>query len=204
MATFVITNVTSPGAEVHLGSFYKTLAAGEVITLENRDVNEPAGWPDVQEALADGNITVVMTPTADELASGMMAPQQSVEAVDLAPVAAADIAAAEQCFYKPFVATGAAADDVTIYAVNTLPYKFRILEAIVVIATAAGTAIDLRDEAGGAGTDLGGFDPSGTGKKDSDEYTAPVVTPAATKGLFLRRDNGNSVGYALIRVRRES
>lgn len=203
MATIDITNVTS--LEVHLGSFYKTLAASETISLTGRDPGELSGMPDVQKELAAGNITVTITPTADELASGLLAPQQSVEAQDAAPVAATDVAALEQTFFVDVVATGAGADDVTVYAAGALPYKFRILEAIFYIETSPGASTaTLRDEAAGAGNALGAFDQSATGKIDSDDVTTPVVTPGASIGLFLRRSNGNSVGKLVVRVRRES
>ena len=202
MATFTITNLTS--SPVYIGDFYYNLAANEVLTLTGRSLNEVPDLASVQEKVADGLVTFGITPTADELASGMMSPPNAIQAQDLQAVDAADVAAVEQTFYKEVTATGAP-DDVVIFAAGALPYKFRVLEAIFVVSTSPGASTaDLRDEAAGAGTDLGGFDQGSTGRKYSDELSAPVVTPGAAKGLFLNRSDGDSVGYVLVRVRREA
>lgn len=202
MATFTITNIDT--APVHLGDFYHTLDVAEVLTLANRTSTEIPGLVTVMEALNAGTITFVVTYTAAEIASGFQSPPNAVEAGDLAEVAAAAVAAGSQQLYIAVAATGAGADDVTIYAANALPYKFRILKSTLFVATAAGTTAELRDEPAGAGTAFGDHDPSIIGQANSDAVAAGLVTPGATKGLFLRRDNGNSVGYLLIDIRRES
>jgi hypothetical protein len=206
MAQIVITNIHTEA--VHLGDFYKTLAVGETITLENRDPNELSGMPTVQTALAAAQISLVITPSADELASGLLTPKNAVEAQDFQAVAAADPAAPIQVIYKAFAAgTPGTPDDVVIYAANALPYKMRVLDVIGFVATnIAAETVKVNDEAAGAGTDAATLDyGAATGRVVDAAVTATTVyTPGATKGLFLRRSDQGVAGEVLILVRRES
>jgi len=204
MATFSITNISSD--EVHLGDFYLTIAAGETKTLSNRSVDEVSGLSSVQREVADGNITFTVTPTADELASGLMAPPNSISGDDFQEVAAAAPLSGVAEIRSEFAAGGGGSpDDVALYAANALPYKFRVLDAHVKVSTAVGgSTLLLRDEAAGAGTLLASMSGAATGRSEMSDNLTAVATPGATKGLFLRRSDNGVAGEVIITIRRES
>ena len=91
MAQIQLTNLTSNALPLgDLGS--KSLAGNETITI-TRPANALPQMASVIAAVAAGTLSVTVTPTAAELASGFLSPPQSVQAEDLAPVAATDAAA---------------------------------------------------------------------------------------------------------------
>lgn len=204
MATFTITNISS--SEVRLGDFYLTIAAGATKTLQNRTVDEVPGLVSVQREVAAGNITFTVTPSAAELASGLLSPPNSISGDDFQQVAAADLLSGVAVIRQSFVAGGGGApDDVAIYALNALPYKFRVLDAHAKIATAVGgSSLQLRDEAAGAGNLLATMSSAAVGRQDMSDNLTAVATPGATKGLFLRRSDDGAAGEVIITIRRES
>lgn len=206
MATFTITNLTSE--DIYLGDFYAWCRVGTPMVLENRSADEVSGLRVTQEQLAAGNISFVITSTAAELASGLLAPSNTVEARDFQQVAAADVAAPVQVLFKAFAAgVGGSPDDVVVYAAGELPYKMRILDVIgFVDTTVVAATVDVQDEAAGAGTTAATLDfATATGRVTNDTFTGTTVyDTGATKGLFLRRSDDGVAGEVLIYVRRES
>lgn len=202
----VITNVSS--STVLLSDFYVSVAAAASITV-TRSASDLPRLRDLQAKLSDGTVTVAVTPSAAELASGLLSAPQAVQAVDMAPVAAATVDSAEVTLRCPFVAAAAGtADDVTIYALNAFPYKVRVLWARAIVTTnIGGSTIDVRTQAAGAGTLLATIDTAVAGPvaAPSAAFTAStVVTPGATVGLFLRRSDRGVAGEIHLIVRRES
>lgn len=203
MASVVITNLRTYAVPLgDLGS--KSLAASEVVTID-RPTNALPAMKSLIAALAAGDISVTVTPTAAEIASGFLSPPQSVQAQDTAPVAAADVVAGVPfTIRKAFVAAAAGtADDVEIIAANALPRKFRVLSAVAYFPTAIGSSTaQLRSRAAGAGTLLGAFDSSVAVSQSS---TPPAtITPGALEGLFLRRSDRGVAGEVVVTCQAES
>lgn len=208
MASLTITNVSS--SDFWLNDIYATVPAGEavVVTRSPAEISSMAG---LQAAVADGVLTSAVEFSADELAadlSSVVAPA-SVGAVAMDPVAATDIDAPLITFRKAFTAGAAgAADDVTIYALNSLPYKVRILGAHAIIATAiGGSSLNVRSQAGGVAGVLaaGPMDSASTGVHLATGPSASVVlTPGASVGLFIRRSDRGVAGEVIITARREA
>lgn len=203
-----VTNITSPSAPVTLGDIYKTLANTGDFVQFTRKASDLPRMTSLQAALAAGAVSIVIVPTADEVASGLLAAPQTVQAVDMAPVAAAGIDAPEITLRVPIVAgVGGAADDVTVYAAGALPYKFRILWArMVVAATPGASTAAVRTRAAGAGTLLATMNTGTAGLVPSPNsgFATSVVTPAALDGLFVRRSDNTIGGELHICIRRES
>ena len=89
--------------------------------------------------MADGNVSLSVTYSADEVQSGLHAPPSTIEAVDVAPVAVATPAAALVTIYKPLAPGGGGSpDDVEIFPAGSLPFKFRILDCIVLVSASPG------------------------------------------------------------------
>jgi len=172
------------------------------------------GWmpADVQASarlMADkaaGLIDVAFTFTAAEIASGLLQPPGLIGGDDMQPVAAADLLAVEGTMRKAFALGAGAADDVILYPVNTLPFKFRVLDVTVLISTAAaGASVALRTRAAGAGTLIATASSAATGRIPGVFNATTLVTPAALEGLFLRRLVDSLVaGEVIIRYRRET
>lgn len=200
-----ITNLTS--SPVYIGDIYTSVPVGSPLTIE-RSASDLSGMAALQKAIADGDVSIVVTPTADELASGLLAPPSSIQAQDMAPVAAADVGSGLILLRVPMTAGGGGSpDDITVYALNALPYKFRIVDSWAFISAAVGGAtVTAYDEAAGAGTAGPAISGAATGRAAgapaSDAST--VYTPAATKGLFLRRSDDGVAGEAFLLIRRES
>jgi len=203
MATFVITNLASE--KIHLGDFYKTLDVGEVLTLTGRDPSEVSGLLAVQREVSAGNISFSMTPTAEELASGLMVPPNAIGGDDFQEVAAADLLSGLALIRIDCPVGGGGADDVVGYAVNTLPYKFRLIDVWAKISTGVAGTWELRDEPAGAGSVLATMDSTTAAERvAATEQATTVATPGATKGLFVYRSDSTAVGEVLALIRRES
>lgn len=205
MAQIQLTNLTSNALPLgDLGS--KSLAGNETITI-TRPANALPQMASVIAAVAAGTLSVTVTPTAAELASGFLSPPQSVQAEDLAPVAATDAAAVCGKWRLPMTAgTPGTADDVTLFAVNNLPFKVRVLGVTARIATAIPTAtVTARTQSGGAGTAFGAIDAGTAGLVHDDGKTATtVLTPGSTVGVYARRSDRGVAGELFIEWRRES
>lgn len=203
MASVVITNVSA--GEVHIRDLYKTLAAGEAVTI-SRTAAEITGMAGLQEAAADGTVTIAYTRSADEVASGLDLPPV-VDGGDLAAVASTDKVSDCAVIRIPFTAgAGGSADDVTAYAVNTLPFKFRVLDAWALIATnVVSASVTVRTAAAAGGTLLATLSGNATGRVSTTAPTATAVaTPGASAGLFLRRSDSGLAGEVFLLVRKEA
>lgn len=206
MADVTLTNLTT--SPLPLGDLYTSIPASGSIVI-SRFTSDLARMQSVQAAVAAGTLAVSVVLTAAEAASGLTTAAGSVEAEDVAAVADTTIAAAPFEIRKSFTALAAGtADDVTIYAAGALPFKMRILDVYALVSTAgAGGAMTLtvRDQSGGLGTAVATIDDSGAGRIAPTAFTATtLLTPGATKGLFIRRDERDVAGEVVIKARRES
>lgn len=201
----VVTNISS--SPVYIRDLYHEIPVGGSITTA-RAASDLSGMDGLIEALDAGTVSVSVTPTVAEIASGFLTPPQAVQAVDMAPVAAADVAAGLIILRVPLVAgLGGAPDDVVAYAANALPYKMRVLDAWAMIGTGVALSnINVYDQAAGAGNLLAGpLDATAAHIARITGPTASVVaTPAALVGLFVRRDDSAIAGEVFLLVRRES
>ena len=202
MASILITNLTAEA--VSIGDLYTSVPASGTLTVQ-RPATALAAMPSLQKAIADGKVAAAVTYDAWETASGLLTPPAATDAADAAPVAAGDTAALEQTIRKAFTAgTPGTADDVIIYAVNTLPYKMRIMDAVANISTAIARATaDVRSQAAGAGTLVCSLDAATTGRKEMATPSV-VLTPGASVGLYIRRSDRGIAGEVVLTVRRES
>jgi hypothetical protein len=203
-----VTNTTSPSEAVTLGDIYKTLEkAGDSITF-SRTASDLSRMASLQQAAAAGKISVSVVPTADELASGLLSAPQAIQAQDMQPVASSAVDAPEITLRIPLTAGGGgAADDVTVYALNALPYKFRVLWARMIVSGAVGgSTAALRTQAAGAGTLLATMNTAAAGLVPSPNtgFAETVVAPATTAGLFVRRSDSAIAGVLHVCIRRES
>ena len=204
MASLLITNVSS--LPVTLADFYSTVPVGGSITV-TRAASDIPRLASLMHALALSQVSLAVTWSSDEAASGLQTPPNAVQAIDMAAVTATGLAAPIVSFFGAVPAgIGGAADDVTIAAVGTMPFKFRVLNAWFLCSTAVGAStIDLRTAAAGAGTLLATVSSGATGYSP---MTAPnattVVTPGTAVGLFARRSNNTVAGEFVILARIES
>lgn len=208
MASLSITNISA--SAFFLNDVYVDIAAAQTLVV-SRSPAEISSMAGLQAAVADGILTASIAYTADELASiplpSPIAPG-SVSALAVAPVAAAAIDSAPVIFRKAFASGGASGtlDDVTVYAVNTLPYKVRILDAVALISVAGpgASTLAVRSAAAGGGTLAATVPADVLGAARMIGPNASVVlTPGAIVGLFIRRDR-STVGEIVITARREA
>lgn len=200
----VITNLTS--SPVYIGDIYTSVPVGSPLTIE-RAASDLSGMAALMKAIADGDVSITVTPTADELASGLLSPPSSIQAEDMAPVAATDVGSGLVLLRAAFTAGGGGSPaDITLYAANALPYKFRVVDSWLFVATAVAGTGTLRDEAAGAGTAVSSGSTAATGRipMDPDSDASVVLTPGATKGLFLRLSDDAAAGEVFVLARRES
>jgi hypothetical protein len=202
----IITNISA--SPVAIGDLYTTIAVGASVSTK-RSASQLSAMVSLQKAVDSGLVTVAATMESFETSSGLAIPPGTIDAADVAPVAATAPASATFEIRKPFTAAAAGAqDDVTIYAANALPFKMRILDAYVLVATVGTGAalLTLRDEAAGAGTAAAVFSSAATGRiSPSAAFTAStLLTPGATKGLFVRRADRDAAGEIVIIARRET
>lgn len=207
MASLTISNVSS--ADFWLNDIYAAIPAGDSVVVF-RSPAEISSMAGLQAAVADGILTSSVVFSADEQAadlSSVIAPA-SVDAASISPVAAAAVDAPLVTFRKALASGGSSGtlDDVTIYAVNTLPYKVRILDALALISTAgpAASALSVRSAAAGGGSLAATVPSDATGpQRMTGPNTSVVLTPGASVGLFVRRDR-SVVGEVIITARREA
>lgn len=205
MAQAVITNLTS--ADVLIQELYATVPANGSITVTDREPCDLLKMPMLLAALTAAQVSLSITYTPEEIASGLITPPDAVQAVDMAPVAATDAASGLVLIRAEFPAgVGGAPDDVQVYAAGALPFKFRAVDVWALVSTAVGAStLDAYTQAGGAGTLLGSVPSAVTGR---NAMTAPlataVATPGATEGLFIRRSDSGVAGEVFILARREN
>jgi hypothetical protein len=202
MAELQITNTDI--SSLYLGDFYTTVEPGKTVTVE-RPASDLPRLTTLQKALAEGKASLSVTYSADEAASGLHAPPSVIEAGDIAPVAGATPAAPLVTIYKPLVAGGGGSpDDVEIYPVDGLPFKFRILDLVVYVSSSPGAStVEIRDEAGGGGNLLASADTATTGRKVNAEEGTGIADQSATTGLFVRRSDDAIAGEVVITARAE-
>ena len=210
MATFSFTNISS---EVQYISDFPgsplPIPVGDTVEIPNRVSTELPAARELQRQIAEGLVSFVMTPSADEIASGLLSPPVSITGDDIQPVAATDVTAAVAVFHKEFAAPGGGGTpaDVVLFAANAIPFKCRLLDVVVHVTTTPGasTAV-LRDEAAGAGTVIASIDSSTVGRKVDGTRDATDVLEQTTvaKGLFLRLSDDAVAGSVTITFRRES
>ena len=202
MAQLQITNTDVE--KLYLGDFYTSIEPGKSITVE-RPASDLPRLPSLQKAVADGKASLSVTYTPDEAASGLHAPPAVIEAGDIAPVAGATPAAALITIYKAFPAGGGGSpDDVEIFPVGGLPFKFRILDLTVYVSTAVGASdVEIRDEPAGAGSLLASAPTAVVGRSVNAEAGTGIAAPAAGKGLFVRRSDDGAAGEVVIIARAE-
>lgn len=203
MATLTITNVSDEAKAI--GDIYRTLAVDESVTV-TRTAAQITGMTSLQKLVTAGDVTLAIEWSADELGSGLQAPTASVEGGDIAPVAATAAAGGLMVIRKAFTALAAGtADDVTVFAVDELPAKFRVVDAHAFIVTAVNpSTIALRTAAAAGGTLLGTLDTAATGRVSMTGTATAVATPAADAGLFLRRSDRGVAGEVIIICRPEN
>jgi len=203
MASLLITNVSSE--TLFLRDIYKELDAGESVTVD-RTSAQLQSMTGLHEMVTDGLVTVAYTRSADEIASGYDLPLV-VAGDDMPAVASTDLASGVTLIRKSFAAAAAGtADDVTVYAANALPFKFRVLDAWMLVATnIASSTVTVRTQAAGAGTLLATLSANATGRVSTTAPTASALaTPGASEGLFLRRSDRGAAGEVFLLVRKES
>ena len=108
---------------------------------------------------------------------------------------------------KAFAAGGGGSPaDITLYAANALPFKLRVVDSWLFVSTAVAGTGTLRDEAAGAGTAASSGSTVATGRipMDPTSDASAVLTPGATKGLFLYLSDDAAAGEVFVLVRRES
>jgi len=208
MAQITLTN-TGTTAVLVQDIYTSVPGTGTKQVVFDRPMSALPAMKSMQAAIAAGSITMSIVPTADEVASGLLSPPNAVGADDLLAVAAATVAAPLQTMRIPLASGGASgtADVVTVYAVNALPYKFRVLDlAIAFVSTNfAGSSMTVDTIAAGGGTLVATLDTATTGRKVSTSpVSSVVVTPGALAGLFVRRSDRSVVGEIVMTIRRES
>lgn len=216
MATLRITNLTT--SPYWLNDIYTSVPASTAqfpYVEVQRTPAEISSMDGLQAAVAAGTLSSSVTYSAAELAAIDSSNQPlasvlvdgSVTDAALAPVAAAAVAAPLVTFHKAFAAGAGGADDVEVYAVNTLPYAVRVLDAFALISTAGagGSTLSVRSAAAGGGTLAATVSSAATGMARMTGPNASVVlTPGAMVGLFVRRSDSTAVGEITIVARREA
>jgi len=202
MAQLQIANISTE--EVYLRDIYTSIPVGQTKTVERSATDLPKMHA-LQEALADGKVTLSVQYSADEVASGLHAPPSTIEAVDIAPVQASAPAAGLVTIYKALAAGGGGSpDDVEIYPAGSLPFKFRVMDFILYVGTAVvASSVEIRDEAGGGGDLLASAASGATGRIPNAEDNTAVATPSGTKGLFARRSDDGVAAEVVLLVRPE-
>lgn len=207
MADITITNVS--GVDQYVGDFYLNLPAGTARTLVGRSASELTGAPALAALVAAGLVTVSVAYSAAEVAAGFQSPPNAIQAQDMAAVDATELASGLVLIRKVLAAGGGGApDDVTIYAVNTLPFKLRVVDAwsYVSAGNAGGRKVDLRSAAAGGGSLVSTLPAVNLGRNGADPaiLASVVLTPGALVGLFARRSDSAIAAEVFLLARREN
>lgn len=208
MATITITNASST-AKVYMPELYTTLAASGTITL-TRPAIQLTRMPDLMQKVTAGTVTLTVTYDSNEKASGLLLPPKAISGTDFQPVASTTLLSGTVRIRKSFTAgVGGTADDITVYAVGTLPYsKLRILRCTGYISAGngGGVTIGVFSATGGGGTQAGEIDCTSTGfcPPTATVTATQVLTNSGTVGLFLRRSDNTLAGEVVIVARPET
>jgi len=194
MATIVVTNLSST-ASVYCSDLYTLIAPSASVTT-TRAVSDLSRMASLQALVAAGSVGVAITYSAAEQASGL------VNEGETATSQGSKFQSVQTLRFAFAAGAGGSADDVTIYALGTLPYaKMRVLKMESLVATAVGAStLQLRTVSGGAGTLLAATagTPTGyVGPNTSVTATSQVVSSSSV-GLFLRRSDSGIAGEVLI------
>lgn len=198
MATVTITNGGS--SDVYCSDLYTTIAAGKSVSTD-RSLAQLQSMKSLQALVAAGSVTVSVAYTADEKASGLVG--QGDQAV-----AATGLSDAQIIRVALTAGGGGSADDVTVHAVNTLPYKkMRIVDAVAYVSAgaSAGRTVQVRSAAAGAGTLCAEMGATANGRQGQTATVtaSQLLTNGASVGLFIRRSDSAIAGEVLITVRPE-
>lgn len=202
MAELTITNISQE--QKYLGDLYTNIPAGESVTVQRSAADLP-NMRSLQKAVADGDVTLSVAYSADEAASGLHLAPAVVEGGDIAPVAASNPVSGLATIFVSFAAGGGGApDDVEVFPVDGLPFKFRVVDFLLYVSTAVGAStVSAQDEPGGAGGTLASAASATTGRQVNAETTTAVADQGPTKGLFLRRSDSGVAGQAVFVIRPE-
>lgn len=236
MATITITNLTS--SPIYLRDFYTTIGAAgaantavgpaATLTLSSafsgnssnqggavqvvRSAIDIAKMHQIQELVAAGSITVNVVADASEIGSGLAGGEDAAGYLAVQEVAAASLASIGFEIRVPMLSGGATgtADDVSVFALNSLPFKFRILDVMAYVSTAGagGSTLQLFSHTSAGGTTLSAAVAAsglGVARAAGTSFTATAATPiSATDGVFIHRSDRSTVGEFLISCRRET
>lgn len=134
----------------------------------------------IQQLLAAGSITVSVVADTNEISSGF---GTQADAAGFSEIVTMRVP----------LAAAAINSDTSVFAVNTLPYKFRVINAWLVTPTAvAGSLVTLWSRAAAAGTQMSGamsgaaVGVSFPGASAPATVATAALAPAALDGLFAR------------------
>lgn len=205
MASITITNLTSQ--PLPITELYATIAPNGTLTT-NRYASDLPRMTSLQAAIAAGSAALTVAYSSNELASGLTQAPQSTTDKSAQPVAA-DATATQEIEVRKTLTAGVAGtpDDVTVYALNALPYKCRVIDAYAIISTAIGAStLQIRSQAAGAGTLCAEISSAALGKAewDSTVTATQVLTPGSSVGLFIRRSDRGVAGEVVVVLRKEN
>jgi hypothetical protein len=207
MADLTITHLGLSGDEspIRLGDFYIDLFFGTPRVVEDYPAGAIPDLSALQAEMAAGRVSLSVTYSADEIASGLQSPPNSVDQDDIVPVAAATLLAGAILLRVPLVAgAGGAPDDIPVIPAGSLTKRYRVLDIWAEItANVAGEAVQIRDQAAGVGNLLADVDANAAALRvgPNTVYGGVTDAPGATIGLIVRRTDDAIAGtlYALLR-----
>lgn len=199
MATITVTNLTT--SDVYVADLYCTVPASKAIST-SRAMTDMSRMAGLMSLIAAGTVSISLAMTADEKASGL------VDA-EIASVSNTG-GVADQIVVRTALAAGGggSADDVTIYALNSLPFKkMRVLDAYAYVSAGAsgGRTIKVYTQAAAAGTQVASMGAAANGRQAQDTTitATSVITSGASVGLFARRSDSAIAGEVILTLRSE-
>lgn len=196
----VVSNVSA--SPVWVSDLHCSIAAGGSITT-TRYLTDLSRMVALQGFLEAGTLTMATTPSAAELAAnvGMLGLGTA------GAVPSTQLNTQEFTLRYAFAAGGGgSADDKTIFAVNAVPYKFRVMNMYAVVATAVSAKLlQLRTALTGGGTLLAECSGGTAGYEagTSTVTASQVVTPGSAVGLILHRTDSGIAGEVFVKGRLE-
>ncbi len=200
MATIVVSNAGDD--DVYISDLYTAVRAGSSVSTE-RSVADLSRMAGLHAAIADGLVTVAVTYSAAEKASGLV--DQGDVSADQGGSGVADLLVIRKALTAGVAAAG---DDVTVFAVNTLPFhKLRILDAYLILSAgnAGGRSVSLYTGASAAGTLCAQVAATAAGRNGQTAVVTATseITNGASVGLFARRSHDAVAGELFILLRPE-